>query len=90
MSSSKNAVQVRIGKREGAAGPQQNYLVTVYKALKSGDLFALVLNVQVSAPIEWVRRHVDEIVTVGIQQDSIAKLPQLPIVALSVELAPSP
>lgn len=86
MSSSNDGVVVRIGATPQTDGPLQDYLVTVFKALKSGDLYALVLRVTVAQSIEWVRAHVDEIANIGVQNDSVARLPQLPIVALNVEL----
>ena len=65
-----------------------DYFVTVFKKLKSGDLYALVLRVSVDKPIQWVRAHVDEIVRNGITVDRIANNPNLPIVALNIEYAP--
>jgi hypothetical protein len=78
---------VRIGKHHQTVGAARDYLVTVYKALKSGDLYALVLRVNVAQSIDWVRANVDEIVAVGIKDDAVAKNPALPVVALNVALA---
>lgn len=80
-------IVVRIGTTPPSGGTARDYLVTVFKALKSGDIFALVLRVSVAQSIEWVRTNVDEIVAAGIQNDSVAKNPALPIVALNVALA---
>lgn len=80
-------VTAYLGKPIADDGPKRDYLVTVFKRLKAGDLYALVLRTTSRQPIEWVRAHVDEIVALGIQKDPIAKLPQLPIVALNVEYA---
>lgn len=78
---------VRIGTQPPFGGTPRDYLVSVFKALKSGGLYVLVLRVTVSQTIEWVRSHVDEIVAVGVQHDSVARNTALPIVALNVEPA---
>lgn len=78
---------VHIGTRSQTDGPARDYLVTVFKALKSGDLYALVLRITVAQTIEWVRANVDEIVALGSQKDSVARNSALPIVALNVALA---
>ena len=83
----KENVCVRIGAGSKKDGIARDYLVTVFKALKSGDLYALVLRVTVAQTVEWVRAHVDEIVAVGIENDSVARNSALPIVALNVALA---
>lgn len=86
--STRQECAIPAGVQAAAPGASRDYLVTVFKPLKSGALYALVLRVQVAQPIEWVRAHVDEIATRGVRQDRIAKDPNVPIVALNVELAP--
>lgn len=80
-------ITVRIGDSASTNGPPTDYFVTVFKALKSGALYALVLRVTVAQPIQWVRAHADEIAAIGVQQDTVARNPNLPIVALNAALA---
>lgn len=81
------SVFMRIGTQNQTNGSPRDYLVTVFKALKSGDLYALVLRITVAQTIEWVRAHVDEIAAVGVRNDGVARNTTLPIVALNVALA---
>lgn len=81
------ACYVRIGAQPPTGGAPRDYLVTVFRALKSGHLYALVLRVTVAQTIEWVRTHVDEIVALGSQHDNVARNTELQIVALNVESA---
>ena len=78
---------LRIGTETKTSGDPRDYLVTVFKALKSGDLYALILRVTVAQSIEWVRAHVDDIVAAGSQHDGVARNSLLPIVALNVASA---
>jgi hypothetical protein len=71
-----------IGAQKHPDGPLRDYLVTVFKKLKCGGLYALVLRVSVAQPIEWVRWHVDEIVAIGSKQDR-----HLETVALNIAAA---
>jgi hypothetical protein len=67
---------------------ERQYLVTSFQKLNHSDgIMGLLLRVTVAQPIEWVRKHAEDIAKRGIQQDAVAKTLTSPIIALNVEIA---